>query len=64
MSHTVIAPAGFVLGDGSTAASVARERWVRFRWLGGAILLATLTVVIAVLVPPRSELEARVGPRT
>ncbi len=57
MSHTVIAPAGFVLGDGTTAASVARERWVRFRWLGGAVLLAALTVVIAILVPPRSDVE-------
>lgn len=53
---TVIAPQGYVLGDGTTATQVASERWRRWRWAGIVTLLVVGSVVaMAYFTPAGSD---------
>lgn len=50
MTRTVVAPDGYLLGDGSTAAAVGSARWGRSRWLVtvmGLVLVLLVTVTLA-----------------
>ncbi|PKQ25485.1 MAG: hypothetical protein CVT64_09790 [Actinobacteria bacterium HGW-Actinobacteria-4] len=55
MTRTIIAPAGYTLGDGSTAAKVASSRWMAWRWYISIGMLALVVVtVLAGAEPPTS----------
>jgi hypothetical protein len=55
MSRTVIAPPGFTLGDGSTAASVATARWTKWRWLIGVSTIVVAAVAVLALTQTPSS---------
>lgn len=48
----MIAPPGYVLGDGTTAGQVASERWRRWRWAGMVSLIVLGSVVAMTLLAP------------
>jgi hypothetical protein len=53
----VQAPAGYVLGDGTTAGSVASERWRRWRWAGIVTLIVVGSVLAMALLAPRGSTD-------
>ncbi|WP_062201060.1 DUF4350 domain-containing protein [Demequina salsinemoris] len=55
MTRTVTAPPGWTLGDGSTAAAVASERWVRLRWISIVMSIVVIGVIVTTLAQPSSN---------
>lgn len=54
--NTVVAPKGYVLGDGTTATQVATERWRRWRWASIVTLIVVGSLVaMAYLAPGGSD---------
>lgn len=60
MSRQVIAPQGYVLGDGTTAGKVASERWKRWRWAGIVTILVVGSLLAMALFSPATS-EQRMG---
>ncbi|WNM23871.1 DUF4350 domain-containing protein [Demequina capsici] len=55
MSRTVLAPEGYTLGDGSSAATVASARWGRSRWMVTVLGLVLVLVVGLALTRPQTS---------
>jgi hypothetical protein len=53
----MVAPQGYVLGDGTTAGQVASERWRRWRWAGIVSLIVLGSVVAMTLLAPRGSAD-------
>ncbi|WP_084124183.1 DUF4350 domain-containing protein [Demequina sp. NBRC 110054] len=55
MSRTIAAPSGWTLGDGSTAAAVASERWARIRWATIVVSIVVIGVIVTTLAQPSTN---------
>jgi hypothetical protein len=53
----MVAPPGYVLGDGTTAGHVASERWRRWRWAGIVVIIVFGSVVAMTLLAPSGSSE-------